>query len=286
MEELINIENTEVKTILFVGNGFDLALGYKTSYKYFSESEQFRGLINNNKLAEYIYTKFQTNDCKWVDIEVELANYSNHLIELNSVNNKEENKRFKNEHQELSYRLKSYLQSENGGQSSKKMIGLRDKWLQENDFIHIINFNYTRTCETFFHKKTKRIEMRNVHGTLDYNLGNTENNTVLGIDESQKINPIHSFIYKSSNQNIDVVGLKDKINHAEKYIFFGCSMGESDEWYFKELFQTARNKSFYIYYYGSDNKISIENRIRMLSGSLHDFKERNLQVIFEDVSTT
>jgi hypothetical protein len=70
----------QYKTLLFIGNGFDIAFDGKTSYKNFVESKQFRELqINNNQLANFIYEKFDANDKKWVDVEIEIGNYSKKL---------------------------------------------------------------------------------------------------------------------------------------------------------------------------------------------------------------
>ena len=59
--------------MILLGNGFDIALGAKTKYSDFAQSEQFQILLTDNKLAQYIWKKFEMQDKKWVDVELELA---------------------------------------------------------------------------------------------------------------------------------------------------------------------------------------------------------------------
>ena len=61
--------------IIIIGNGFDLSLGLKTSYKDFIESDSFTLLLKKeNSLTIYLNGKQEINN--WVDIEKELTEYS------------------------------------------------------------------------------------------------------------------------------------------------------------------------------------------------------------------
>ncbi|MCM1441733.1 MAG: bacteriophage abortive infection AbiH family protein, partial [Roseburia sp.] len=61
-----------MKTLVIIGNGFDLNLGLKTSYRHFVESEECRTLLSkgHNYLLKTILGKYHL--CNWVDIEEEL----------------------------------------------------------------------------------------------------------------------------------------------------------------------------------------------------------------------
>ncbi len=66
--------------IIIIGNGFDLSLGLKTSYKDFIVSDYFNSLLEkHNTLAIYLYKKQEINN--WVDIEKELTEYSKKLYD-------------------------------------------------------------------------------------------------------------------------------------------------------------------------------------------------------------
>lgn len=43
-----------MSNILFIGNGFDLSLGLKTSYHDFIKSPEFANYSNNNKLFKHL----------------------------------------------------------------------------------------------------------------------------------------------------------------------------------------------------------------------------------------
>ena len=59
--------------VLFIGNGFDLDLGLKTSYSDFIKWEKFESLTDNNSLAKAIKKEHEIK--KWIDLEAFLKNY-------------------------------------------------------------------------------------------------------------------------------------------------------------------------------------------------------------------
>lgn len=68
-------ENTAYDTVCIIGNGFDLNLGFPTSYNDFIQSQYFKALVNsNNHLAKELQ-KIQ-NLTNWIDVENEVVNYS------------------------------------------------------------------------------------------------------------------------------------------------------------------------------------------------------------------
>lgn len=86
--------------IIIIGNGFDLSLDLKTSYKNFIESDCFNSLLKkNNSLALYLNEKQEINN--WVDIEKELTNYSKQT--------KENKSKVRNDFKELKNALIDYL---------------------------------------------------------------------------------------------------------------------------------------------------------------------------------
>ena len=270
------------RTVLFIGNGFDLAFDSKTSYKNFVESEQFKELIiDENQLAIFIYKKFETNDKKWVDIEIEIGNYSKKISKEANGTELSTTSLFKKNYEQLSSALQAYLYTQKGGKENVKLLNEVKKWVSESeqDQTVVICFNYTPHVHVFFFNEY-RISVRYIHGSL---LKQDESNIdiVVGVDENCNIVPEHSFIYKSFNSKTEIRGIIDTILNAEKLIFFGCSIGETDEFYFSELFKSAKNKIFQIYYYGTFEEEYIRNRVHLLSGSMAKFKSEN-DITFTD----
>lgn len=59
--------------LYIIGNGFDLDLGFDTSYRSFISSKQFKSLIannSNNMLAKHIDKVFNDEKSLWVDLEL------------------------------------------------------------------------------------------------------------------------------------------------------------------------------------------------------------------------
>ncbi len=98
--------------ILIIGNGFDLNLGLKTSYKEFVESNEFKNLIRNNDLARYLQSV--QNNQNWVDIEHELKKYANYLLHSDMVYDSATSKfasLYLNDHYRPPTSIKSFAQS-------------------------------------------------------------------------------------------------------------------------------------------------------------------------------
>src|SRR5687767_2558930 len=80
--------------IIIIGNGFDLSLGLKTSYRDFMESENYKKFSKENpELSEYLVHKLSENSGRWVDIELELANFS--VDDINDLSQDEMKGQFK-----------------------------------------------------------------------------------------------------------------------------------------------------------------------------------------------
>ena len=127
------------------------------------------------------------------------------------------------------------------------------------------------------------------HGSL-YNFEkekfNTADSIVLGIDELQKVEKSHSFLYKSTQNIHDIKEFIHIVKEKNLYIVYGCSMGPSDAFYFKQLFsKNLHNKTILIYGYGKKTLDSLKENIIEYTGGLNNYKaETNNEIIFSDCS--
>ena len=74
------------KLLVIIGNGFDLDLGQKTSYKDFMLSRIFDNYRENSHLEstqyghlnlfDYLQDRFDGNDKQWIDVEIELREFA------------------------------------------------------------------------------------------------------------------------------------------------------------------------------------------------------------------
>ena len=112
LRENSNVMNfMEEDTLLIVGNGFDLGIGFKTSYKDFMDSSYFPN-PNESGLSEYLVSVRDKN-FGWVDIENELATYSKKLEDMNNCglegSYREYSEKFRFEYELLKNGLRNYL---------------------------------------------------------------------------------------------------------------------------------------------------------------------------------
>lgn len=208
--------------ILIIGNGFDLNLGLKTSYKDFIESNQFKSLVQNkNAMAIYFTKKHEINN--WVDIERELTHFSN-SIDNDSLNIKED---FKN----LKIALMDYLkeaQSKELNEDSKAFEVLK-KEIFTIDII--INFNYT---DSIF-RIVKILNIGDIKNKHWYVHGSIENQDIIfGVQDNARVQRTHKFLKKAYNKNYGKYDIKNLFEFENEIIIFGHSLGVTDSSYFTD----------------------------------------------------
>lgn len=279
--------------LIIVGNGFDLANNFKTSYKDFVKSEHFTEILLDNDLAKRIHAKLEIQN--WVDVEMEIAEYSNYLFEEYKGNIPNDlNEKFEKEFNEISKGLNNFIIDAECNLiiSNPYVEKLVDLWfcrlLQDNKKAFIISFNYLK-CEYRFFSKNISLQKLfingnpiSIHGTVSSFENDT--NIVLGVDEKNIRCKEHNFLLKSLNKNTDTKGYFSYIDKADRIILFGCSLGETDYRYYKPLFENAKNKKYEIYCYGYNEYLKIRNQINQYADSRKDLFHEENEVIFYDSS--
>lgn len=275
--------NSEKRTLILIGNGFDLSFDMKTSYKDFVMSDNFEQIVKKGSgLARYIYSKLQKNDHNWVDVEMELYNYSWVLAKEGNKNQIESSSKiFREEYWELTEVLNRYLLENTGGHDNGGMKSLiQEKWLlpdghnnYKSDSFTVVSFNYTNQVTINFWNDNGVADIRYIHGRMDYN---EKQAIVLGIDETQKVINEHSFLYKSMNKHTVAIGYNNLVKNANRIIIYGCSIGETDYFYFSTLFKGSKNKQFDIYFFKESGKEDIIKRVKYCVGDYATFEDSNI----------
>lgn len=243
------IENT----LLILGNGFDLSFGLKTSYEDFMESQMFKSFVDETYLGKYLEKK--RNDLLWVDIEKELSKYCLELNQGGLMNSMKQEGRdaFCQEYTLLKKALKNYLlsglrPSEDYDKSNAYKL-IQELKIEDNN--RIATFNYTKSVEcisdrTFNQENGKLIH---VHGSLY-----EHEDIVFGVEDSVGIPKKHAFLYKAYSKYKNTNEFAKWLFHAEKVIFYGYSLGDTDKQYFVEYFRSlchpnkARKKIIFCHY--------------------------------------
>ena len=274
--------NKKVDTLIIIGNGFDVANYFPTKYIDFIASSYFLSLLKSNMLSQYIHHKKEIQ--KWVDVEIELANYSNLLWEqYNGIIPAEKTTRFEQEFLELREALFHYIANvQRSSITNPAMEALVEKWLdelvRENKSAYILDFNYNIVDYRFFSRHTSIQRFfyngnpNQVHGIASPNRGNK---IVLGVDKTNIKCIEHSFLIKEYNQHTHDMGYFESVETASKVIIFGCSLGRTDYRYFKSLFTREKCKLFEIYCYGKQEYKNIKQSISEYADDLSLFLSRN-----------
>lgn len=251
------------RTLLVLGNGFDIAQGYNTRYSDFVKSSYFRNLVTAaNGFAVYLNDKNVQSD-KWVNLEKELENFS---ISLTN-NNVYDNNKFRVDYKALCKNL-VYFINEQLSKSTSPNLSIYDRvlqWKKNNPNLDIINFNYTHNIDMIFNEQN--IRKYHVHGQ-------TSTGIVLGVDENSinKLKEGHTFLIKSRQKGYQVREMQSVIANATKIIVFGCSLGDTDYWYYNRIFSQQNNTEYEIYYHGDDELVNIKDQIHHIYGSCSDFE--------------
>jgi hypothetical protein len=250
--------------VAIIGNGFDLSLGFKTSYGDFLKSNEFKELLSlDNFIAIHLHKVHAIQN--WIDAENELSKLSR------SVGLTRED--FKGKYVELTDSLKTYLKkidTKKFDQSSRAALLVKE--LIDEGGFHVFNFNYTDSFQKILNASGRSSQgvVTHVHGSLD------EDEIIFGIQDKSDAHPEHAFLNKSSSRlfNGNRNDPYKKLLGARKITFFGHSLGPTDHHYFQEFFslsanrlsnQSFHNKEFNFYFHDDRARDSIYAQLNVLT---------------------
>lgn len=268
------------ETLLIVGNGFDLSMGFKTSYGDFMKSSYFPH-EETSSLCSYLHNQYEEN-MGWIDIENELSEYSR-ILTTKKLNAKKINTildidSLREEYDELKSSLKCYLQEETkrafGPSPDNPAKRVIDQLPAESK---IISFNYTSIIERMTRDRfcASKGNLLHIHGSLA-----PSDDIVFGVEDSAKLSKEHVFLYKAHSPHLKVQEFSDWLNSAERIIFYGYSLGDTDRQYFEKFFRKLcsddRTYTELVFYYYDQS--SYDNLIWQLQ-MLTNHKLTQLQIL-------
>ena len=275
--------------MIFIGNGFDVAHGYKTKYNdFYANSIELKELATKgNVLCQHILDNVKGD--LWLDLECGLFEYSKSLTLKYGEGNKKNSTTFKQEFNELRSALFNYLKKASSVSVMDNpgyFVGEPSRVWARLDY-QIVSFNYTPIVAAYTNdadlyssnlsfNKEKIVYQHGCMYNPERGIDNTAEDIVLGIDDNQKVELLHSFLYKSLQKVSDITDLVDAMREKNVYIVFGCSLGPSDHNYFSTLFdENMRDKTYIIYGHGKDALDSIKGYAMDYMGSIYNFQKEN-----------
>lgn len=296
-----------------IGNGFDLNLGLKTSYKSFYE--YYNGIKSKNGSVTLLKKEIELNSENWSDLEIALGEFT---AKIKTV------EEFENVRQDIILNLSNYLktieesfdlttvnQHELSIFLSSPHISLRngDKAILKNYIdsvkhetarIDIISFNYTSILDnlikeyvnkqmSFANSISKNSVVRpikHLHGSLQERLiiGVNDNSQVSNDNFINDIDFTESFIKteynKAANHLVDDECV-ELINRASIICIFGSSLGLTDRFWWELICDRILKENCKLIIYHKTFKI--ENQ---LFGNLVSKEIRHLKDMFVSFKKT
>lgn len=273
------------KKILILGNGFDLAFGFWTSYAnfvnvragkdYWPFTEFPSGKYMKESLYHHFYNFVQTHEdelgrIRWIDIEGELWNYVNSKkgIQVNTELVQEDERSYNS----LVYQLQTYLSAVYPYRRNQDIdITVPTEILKairgNGGFNLIYTFNYTDPTYILSkfagYSENEMPKIKYMHGSLN------DKNIVLGFNEDLTLPQEYDFMFKCDK--IEPHNLANDLLDADDIIVYGLSFGQIDGIYFKPFLEqlssviTAKRKPrFSIITYDEISVKSIQRNLRAM----------------------
>lgn len=293
------------KSILVIGNGFDLDLGLKTKYSDFAKSNywptvDYKSLpITPNghildlddepqyfSMQDYIETirKSVLEDKTWFDLEKELLNFAAGYAFNNTFSTANEDKIYFNN---LRLGLQKFIAQEQDNCPTRiKENSCAANVLKANCFDMVYSLNYT-DINRFGNilGLSQEIQCQHLHGIL------SNNSIILGVNEA-KLAPGYEWLHKTSSRHYPSHDVYYTLKDASDIIFFGLSFGSIDFVYYERFFQelssgnavTESNKQNITIVTKNDNShLEIKNRIREMNVDVQRlYEQSHLNFIITD----
>ena len=238
--------------LLILGNGFDLAFGYWTSYSSFVNTVvgttgsfwpfryepkgKFMLDCLHRHFFDFVINQNGVGNVRWIDIEGELLNYA--IKRSKDIVNSELLEQDELSYERLCQCLYQYLRAIYPDRRDSKVdltvpIQILNAIKVNGQFEKIYTFNYTDPSiilTQFAHFSEPEISKINyVHGSLK------NNNIVLGINEDKTVPLEYDFLFKCDKIAPNL--LPNDLLKADEVIIYGLSFGTIDGIYFKPFLE-------------------------------------------------
>ena len=299
------------KSILVIGNGFDLDLGLKTKYSDFAISDywphvEFNKLpiikspvtkdeiffdlgkeeLQSICLKDYMETirTIVLEDKTWFDLEKDLLNFAVNIAVHNTFSTSKEDEIY-------FYNLQSGLQkfieeAQKNSINTIKNESCAATILKANCFDMVYSFNYTDI--NYLSKLVgshHEMHCQHLHGKL------SNNSIILGVDETS-LPTGYEWLHKTSSRHYPHHDIYNSLVNANDIIFFGLSFGSIDfiyfERYLKELssgktIEETNKQNITIVTKDNQSQLAIKQKIREMDVELRRlFEQTHLNFIITD----
>ena len=205
------------------------------TFDYYRKESHFETTSYSQfNVFDCLQDKFDGNDKKWIDIEIELRDFAKN-IDLTKCDKKQDaigyiEKTFNQVREALCEYLEKIDYSSIDIQSVAIMAL---KAISGGRNCVIYNFNYTDLSRLYAYVgRTPLFTVHNIHGTLK------EKSIVLGFENTPLKYPNLDFMIKYQSDSYNPPDdIRRDLEEAEEVLFFGHTLGSTDHSYFQRFFQ-------------------------------------------------
>lgn len=228
-----------MKHIYVIGNGFDIDLGWRTSYKDFYLCKKKGWEMhkdNKDDLFQYVIRHAGEN---WYDFERTIYDYC--LRKSKEDTPQELMERDYQDYQNFKRQLESFIKERSNEPVNEhsKAYEILKYFIDESTHTNrpsdltpeLYSFNYT-PLEKVAKQINSMVHLNYtaIHGTIE------KNNCIFGFHDDYQIKGEYRKMQKSMDVNYESHVMLPRLMDARKITFFGLSMGFIDGVYFKDLF--------------------------------------------------
>lgn len=220
------------KKVFIIGNGFDLSLGWRTSYEDFVQSD-FCPIhsVGSGSCPMEEYLARMTSVERWYDLECILREYAADGYEAHRKADPKDESFFN----ELRASLTEYIKQE-----AQKEIDANSLAIQV--LKAIVTNGYFSSIYTFNYTDLYRIaEKVGIHSSFNFKFvhGNVyRNSIILGVDGHSELREGYAYLRKGNSEHYRSNHIRYDLQECDEVVFFGHSLGEMDYPYFEDFFST------------------------------------------------
>lgn len=258
------------RNVFIIGNGFDLDLGWKTSFSSFAYS-QYWTQIGRGLLFYFLDAKKNTNT--WFDLEALLGQFGEERRKTAiPAFNEESSDKDRDAFIQLKKYLKEYLEEEQSRRINKNSSAVRvfKAIIHNGYFSSIYSFNYTdlkSIADKIEPGLSSSFEYEHVHGSI------SDDTIILGTNAEIEIDENYLFLRKVNDPNYSSHNIQYDLFDANHVVIFGHSLGKNDYHFFEEFFsrqcdkkmQRADKKKITIFTYDENSRIAIIEHLRKMN---------------------
>ncbi len=254
------------KKVFVIGNGFDLNLGWKTSYKDFVHSGYspiHPSGCGSCHMEEYLARKIEVE--RWYDLECILREYAADGYE----SHRKADHRDEHFFNELRDSLTEYIKQESQKDVDTESLAVKvlKAIIANGYFSSIYTFNYTDLYllaeKVGIHSQ---FDFKFVHGSL------YRNSIILGVDSCSDLRKGYEYLRKGNSEHYRPNHIRYDLLECDEVVFFGHSLGDMDYPYFRDFFFTQSNcvnrndgKRITIFTKNNHSRIQILEQLRVMN---------------------